>query len=323
MKVQTIEILPNIYRISLKPEHSPISYNHFLVIDEKPTLVHLGHQANFNYLKQAISQIINPAGIRYLVLSHFEPDESGNLFSWLKACPEAKVLLNKTAQNSVDSLAKKHIESFKHKQSFNLGNDELICLSTPHFPHAWEAMLFILKKSKVLFSSDLGTQISLAPAAYKSSLNRDDIEVETHENIILKSENIDKYLKDKNLTCENKTTNIHNLREEKFTEHKNTSKIKNNLEPDLNLVSSNLWLDYGHLDYIIELQDKYQYIPYGKFVHDGLKTLKYYDESIDYMLPMHGMGLKRDVYCEFLKKLAKQNLEVMLELTNNLKLQNN
>jgi flavorubredoxin len=157
MQMQIDEIQQDIFRISLFPTDSPISFSTFLIRDDKPALIHTGHQRTFNVVLEQISKLIDVEKLGYICFSHFEPDECGSLIQWSHAAPNAQVCTNKIGESSVKDTGVVS-KIFADGDRINLGRHELLILETPHFPHNWESMLLYDVTSKTVFSSDIGTQ---------------------------------------------------------------------------------------------------------------------------------------------------------------------
>lgn len=161
----SIDQLSNtVYRLTLYPENGFIGFNHFLILDENPILIHLGHKKTFETLLGLVSKLVNPSSLRYLAFSHHEADESGALAQWLAVAPQAQICVGKICASSIQDEMDGIPKVLKHGESINLGSENLILLETPHFPHNWDACLFLTDKSQVLFGSDLGTQPGNRPA---------------------------------------------------------------------------------------------------------------------------------------------------------------
>lgn len=158
------QISQTVYRLSLYPDNGPICFNHFLILDERPALIHMGHRKTFDTLLALTKQLIDPSRIQYLAFSHYEGDESGALTHWLEVAPEAQVCVGGVCALSVKDEITQKPNILRHGESISLGSENLTLLETPHFPHNWEACLFITDKSQVLFGSDLGTQLGNRPA---------------------------------------------------------------------------------------------------------------------------------------------------------------
>jgi flavorubredoxin len=157
MQTQVDEIQPDIFQISLFPSDSPISFSTFLIRDDKPALIHTGHQRTFDIVLEQVSKLIAVEKLAYICFSHFEPDECGSLSQWSQAAPNVQVCTNKIGESSVrDTGVTSKI--FADGDHINLGKHDLLILETPHFPHNWESMLLYDITSKTIFSSDIGTQ---------------------------------------------------------------------------------------------------------------------------------------------------------------------
>jgi hypothetical protein len=68
----TTEIAPNVYRISIFAEWANLPFNHFLVKDAEPLLVHTGPRGMHAEIREAVSKLINLSELRHISFSHFE-----------------------------------------------------------------------------------------------------------------------------------------------------------------------------------------------------------------------------------------------------------
>src|SRR4051812_20225424 len=71
------EIAPDVFRISLYEPALNMQFNHFLVRDDAPLLFHTGYRRAFAPLREAVATLIDPAKLRYVGWSHFEPTSAG------------------------------------------------------------------------------------------------------------------------------------------------------------------------------------------------------------------------------------------------------
>jgi flavorubredoxin len=164
MQINVDEIADNIFRISLFPAGGFIGFNHFLLRDAAPALIHTGHRQNFQILYQEMEKLINPRDLRYLCFSHMEPDECGNVNDWLKYCPQAEIALGKIGMMSMRDYADRPGREMMDGEELDLGTMRLRILITPHFPHQWDGCLFYETTRKVLFGSDLAAHPGLCKA---------------------------------------------------------------------------------------------------------------------------------------------------------------
>lgn len=68
------------------------TYNAYLIMDEKITLVDTVYGPFGNEMIEKIREIVEPGKIEYVIANHVETDHSGALPQILKLCPNAKVL---------------------------------------------------------------------------------------------------------------------------------------------------------------------------------------------------------------------------------------
>src|ERR1041384_6048914 len=92
MDTNIAEIAADLYRISTFVPDYHIEFNQFVIKDEQPFLMHTGLRKMFDVTREAVQKIIDPAKLRWIGYSHFEPDECGALNEWLAIAPRAAAL---------------------------------------------------------------------------------------------------------------------------------------------------------------------------------------------------------------------------------------
>ena len=158
METRVDEIADNIFRIGLWTGQAPITFNQFVIRDDCPALIHTGHAALFDTVRSQVARLVDPRTLRYISFSHFEADECGALNHWLDLAPDAEVLCGPVAaRTSIGDFAVRAPRAVADEDTFDLGTHRLQMLETPHFPHNWDAVLWMDRHSGVLFGSDLGT----------------------------------------------------------------------------------------------------------------------------------------------------------------------
>ena len=158
METRVDEIADNIFRIAVWTDRAPITFNQFVIRDDCPTLIHTGHAALFDAVRNQVEQILDPSTLRYIGFSHFEADECGALNHWLRLAPNAEILCGSVAaRTSIGDFADRPPRTVTDGETLDLGAHRLHLLETPHFPHNWDAVLWLEPQTGVLFSSDLGT----------------------------------------------------------------------------------------------------------------------------------------------------------------------
>lgn len=150
------EIAPDVYRISLYVPEIDLQFIQFLVRDEEPLLFHTGMRAIFPQVREAVSQLIDPADLRYIGFSHFEADECGSLNEWLELAPDAVPVCSMVgAMVSVNDFSSRPALGLGDGDTFETGKYRYRFVQTPHLPHCWEAGFLFEETNRTLFSSDL------------------------------------------------------------------------------------------------------------------------------------------------------------------------
>jgi len=117
-----------------------------------------GHAALFDAVRSQVEHLLDPSTLQYIGFSHFEADECGALNHWLRLAPNAKILCGSVAaRTSISDFAVRLPHPMADGDTVDLGAHRLQLLETPHFPHNWDAVLWLEPHTRVLFSSDLGT----------------------------------------------------------------------------------------------------------------------------------------------------------------------
>jgi flavorubredoxin len=158
METRVDEIADNIFRIALWTDRAPITFNQFVIRDACPTLIHTGHAALFDAVRSQVEHLLDPRTLQYIDFSHFEADECGALNHWFRLAPNAEILCGSVAaRTSIGDFAVRPPHPLADGDTVDLGAHRLQLLATPHFPHNWDAVLWLEPQTGVLFSSDLGT----------------------------------------------------------------------------------------------------------------------------------------------------------------------
>src|SRR5262245_5077429 len=86
------QVAEGIYRISVFEPEKRISFNQFLIDDVRPTLIHTGQYPIYEEVRAAVSQVIDPSQLEYVVVPHFEADECGGMGRFVAAAKQANLL---------------------------------------------------------------------------------------------------------------------------------------------------------------------------------------------------------------------------------------
>ena len=150
------EIAADIFRISLYVPELDLQFNQFLIRDDEPLLFETGMKQIFPLVRDAVSKVMDPASLRYVSFSHYEPDECGSLNEWLAIAPRAETLCSIVgAMVFVNDAAARPARSLAHDEQIQTGKHTLRFKSTPHLPHGWDAGFLFDETTKTLLCSDL------------------------------------------------------------------------------------------------------------------------------------------------------------------------
>ncbi len=156
MDTRVTEIAPSVYRISTFHPEFGIQFNQFLVDDDEPFLMHTGFRKMFRNTLDGVSKVLEPARLRWIGYSHFEPDECGALNQWLAAAPQSTPVCGVVGQMvMLNDYADRPARALQDGETFSIGKRKLRFLATPHVPHGWDAGMFFEEKDATLFCSDL------------------------------------------------------------------------------------------------------------------------------------------------------------------------
>ena len=89
MRTRVDEVADGIYRLSTLEPGSEFQFNQFLIDDEMPTLIHTGMFPMYEGVRKAVSEVLDPASLAYVVCPHFEADECGGMGRFVAEAPEA------------------------------------------------------------------------------------------------------------------------------------------------------------------------------------------------------------------------------------------
>jgi flavorubredoxin len=150
------EIAADIFRISTYVPELNLQFNQFLVRDDEPLLFETGMKQLFPAVREAVARVIDPASIRYISFSHFEPDECGSLNEFLTIAPRAEALCSFVgAIVFVNDGAIRPARALNNDEVVSTGRYSFRFTSTPHLPHGWDAGFLFEQKTQTLLCSDL------------------------------------------------------------------------------------------------------------------------------------------------------------------------
>ena len=139
----------------LWPLPNGVSYNSYLIVDEKVCLVDTVEVDFFTQFIENIQEVIGDRPIDYLIVNHMEPDHSGSIALIRKYYPEVQVIGNKKTFGMLSGfygISDNELE-VKNGDTLSLGKHQLQFVLTPmvHWP---ETMVTLDTTANVLFSGD-------------------------------------------------------------------------------------------------------------------------------------------------------------------------
>jgi len=150
------EIADGIFRISTFVPEIKLQFNQFLVRDDEPLLFETGMKQLFPLVREAVAKVIDPASLRYVSFSHYEPDECGSLNEWLTLAPRAEALCSMVgAMVFVNDAAVRPARGLKNDEVVSTGKHRFRFKSTPHLPHGWDAGMLFEETTRTLLCTDL------------------------------------------------------------------------------------------------------------------------------------------------------------------------
>jgi flavorubredoxin len=158
------EIAPEIYRVNVERSGSPVTYSFFVIKDDQPTLVQTGFARTFPETVEAVRQVLDPTTLRYIVIPHFEGDESGALNHFLGQAPHAEAVGSPIGvRTSLSDFAIREPVAVDEEAVLDLGRHRLRFLITPYV-HQWDSLLAYDETTRTVFSSDVFTTPGAGPA---------------------------------------------------------------------------------------------------------------------------------------------------------------
>ncbi len=152
------EINDGIYRIAGFNETFGITFNQFLIDDEKPMLIHTGPIGTYKKVEEKVREVIPLQKLTYVAFLHFESDEWGGIEFLESAdaklvCSDLSSKLNLTGWYNIPH---DHV-SFWDNETLKTGKRSFRFIMTPHVHH-WDSMMIFEETTKSLFPSDLFVQ---------------------------------------------------------------------------------------------------------------------------------------------------------------------
>ncbi|MFZ5596319.1 MAG: FprA family A-type flavoprotein [Bacillota bacterium] len=172
--MKPVEIKPGVYWVgaidwNLRYFHGYMTprgttYNSYLIVDEKITLVDTVKHYLFDEMLSRIKEVVDPSRIDYLVVNHVEMDHSGSVPKIMEIAPGAKIVTSPQGKKGLLRYYKKDWDFmlFNSGEQLNIGSRTLNFVHVPmvHWP---DSMVTYIPENKLLLPNDaFGQHIACA-----------------------------------------------------------------------------------------------------------------------------------------------------------------
>jgi flavorubredoxin len=152
----TYEIVDGIYWVGIHMgKEVPLSLNAFILKDKNTALIDTGAVPTKEIILKNIKEIVDPATIKYIILTHGCVDHCGGLGSFLEVAPNAEVVGSEMGVQSVGlyGVQPKTTRTMKDGETLDLGEKRLRFISAPYIDKP-DSMFIYEETNKVLFTAD-------------------------------------------------------------------------------------------------------------------------------------------------------------------------
>lgn len=195
----SLEIKPGIYWVgavdwNLRYFHGYItprgtSYNAYLIVDDKITLVDTVKSYLWDEMAGRIREIVDLSSIDYLVVNHVEMDHSGSIPGLINLAPKARIVTSARGEKGLRRYFKSEWEylTVGTGDELNTGKYTLKFVQTPmvHWP---DSMVTYVPEAKLLLPNDAFGQHIASPERFDDELGWDLVHEEAakyYANIVL------------------------------------------------------------------------------------------------------------------------------------------
>jgi flavorubredoxin len=168
---QVDEVADGIYRIATWMPEAGITFNQFLIDDDRPALIHTGMHPMYDAVRRGVSEVLDPARLAFVALLHFESDECGGMDRFVAEAPESTLVASALSAglNLRGWDYQGRVQGFADGEVLDLGRHRLRFLETPHVHH-WDSMMIFDETTRSVFPSDLYIQPGEQPATVDEDL---------------------------------------------------------------------------------------------------------------------------------------------------------
>lgn len=158
------------------PGYGVLPINAFLIRARQPVLVDTGLAALGDQFQAQLYDMIDPVDLRWIWITHMDPDHLGNLREILDAAPNARVVTTYLGMGkmAVHGLPLERVYLLNPGQSLNVGDRKLLAVAPPTFDAPETCGLFD-SKHHTLISADSCGAIMQEPAQAAQDINREEL----------------------------------------------------------------------------------------------------------------------------------------------------
>ena len=162
-----------IYRISSFAPAPNMSFNQFLIADERPALIHTGTYPLYEDVRRAVAEVLDPARLEYIIVPHFEADECGGMGQFVAEAQRAVLICSMVgaAVNLTQWDYAGSVQGVRDGDVIDLGTHRLRFLETPHVHH-WDSLMVMDETTRSLFPADLFGHPGDQPAIVHENLSK-------------------------------------------------------------------------------------------------------------------------------------------------------
>jgi len=173
---EPFEVVKNVY---ILPSYCPLPslgvlpMNAFLVRGAEPTLIDSGPGPLAADLMDSLESLMDPADLRWLWLTHTDPDHVGAVEWVLEAAPRARVVTTFLGAGKMGlhrPLPEDRTHLINPGERLQIGDRELVALRPPSFD-APETIAAFDTSSRALFAADCFGTLMSEPAAFASEID--------------------------------------------------------------------------------------------------------------------------------------------------------
>lgn len=143
---------------SVYPVPKGVSYNSYLISDEKTVLLDTVDKSVSHQFMENIEHVLNGKSLDYLIINHMEPDHCAEIPTIVNKYPNVKIVCNAKTQTMINqffnfNLPQQQYIIVKEGDTLNIGRHTLQFVFAPmvHWP---EVMVTYDTTDKILFSAD-------------------------------------------------------------------------------------------------------------------------------------------------------------------------